>query len=103
PAANAFVSVGAATGSTPTTFGVPGGDPGNQTAAADRNQQRVDLRRLLFELHAEGTLPEQRLILIERVDRHGTGFFRPCHALGERVRIAIARDGEIGAIVADAR
>ena len=73
PAFSASVKVGADSGSTPTTVTAPAyhaADAAEQPAAADRHQHRVE-RRLLREFHAERSLPEQRLGLIERVNGQG--------------------------------
>ena len=47
---------------------VPGGDAADQAASADGNQQGIDSRVLLFELQSNGSLAEQRLGLIVRMN-----------------------------------
>ncbi len=83
--------------------GVPGGDPRDQPAAAHRHQNRIDIRCLRGKLEPERSLPHDGLVLIERRDRHGAGLPRPCLAGGQCIRIAVALDSEVGAIVADTR
>ena len=64
PALNAAWRVGAASGSTATMRmlpSIPRCDAADQSAAADRNQQRVDLGRVLLQLQPHRALAEQRL------------------------------------------
>ena len=56
----------------------------------------------LGEFEADRALAEDRFVLIERVYWHRAGLLRPALAGGERVRIAVALDREVGAVVADA-
>ena len=51
----------------------PRRDPADETAAADRHQQRVDLRRVGLQLQSDRTLPEQRLGLVVGMDRERAG------------------------------
>ena len=81
---------------------VPGGDAADQPAAADGNQQGVEIDDLLLELEADRTLTEQRLILIEGMNRERAGLGGPDLAGGQRVGVALATDDELGAVVADA-
>lgn len=78
PASSALVSVGAASGSTPTTrtFGP-------------------------LELHAYRALPEQRLDLVIRVDRGRPGRGNPALARQERVGVALADNDELRTVVSD--
>ena len=72
PAASAMLSVGASRGSTPIDLDaalVPGGDAADQPAAADRDQQRVEVGRLLLELEADAARAQHGLDLVEGVDR----------------------------------
>src|SRR4029077_18324141 len=80
---------------------IPGGDAGDQAAAAHRDQHRIDIRRLALELEAERSLSHDGFVLIEGRHRHGAGFPHPGFASGERIGVAVALDREIGAIVAD--
>ena len=69
---------------------VPGGDAADQPAAADRDEQRVEVRRLsCASSSAEGALAEQRLGLVVGVDRHA----RRCSRRTPRSRPARRRSG----------
>ncbi len=81
---------------------IPGGNPGDQPAASDRDEERVERRCLAFGFDAERALAENRLGLIVGVDRQGAGSFGPSLACGERVRITRAADEEIGPVIANA-
>src|SRR6185295_482791 len=47
---------------------IPRSDAADQSATADGNQQRVELRCLLLELESDGPLPQQRRLLVEGMD-----------------------------------
>jgi len=81
---------------------IPGGDAADQAAAADRHQQRVELRRLRLPFEADGALPEQRTRLVVRVDLERAVLLRPALARLERVGVALALDHQLGAVGADA-
>jgi hypothetical protein len=85
-----------------TTPGIPGGDTSDQPAAADRNEDGVDIGRLLLEFEAECPLAQDSFVLVERRYRHGAGSLRPCLAGRKRIRVAVALDREVGAVFADA-
>jgi hypothetical protein len=80
---------------------VPCGNAADQSAAADGNQQRVEIGDLLLELQADGTLTKQGLPLIEGVNRERTGLGGEDLAGAERVGIAVAADDELGAAIAN--
>jgi hypothetical protein len=82
---------------------VPRGDAADQPAAADRDEKRVEIGELFFDLAAERRLPKQCLALVEGMDRRGAGLRRPGLARGKRVVVALTADDEIGAIAANAR
>ena len=46
---------------------IPGGDAGDEAAAADGDQQRIEIGDLAFELEADGALALHGLHLVERV------------------------------------
>ena len=105
PAASAVCRVGAVSGSTADdadAAGVPGGDAADQPAAADRHQQRVDLRRVGLDLEPDRALAEQRLRLVVGVHRERAGSRDERLAGGERVGIDLAADHQLGAVAADA-
>src|SRR5215831_790010 len=81
---------------------IPSGDPRDQAASADRHQQRVDIRGLLIELHANAALSQDGFVLVKGMNRHGAALAHPCFAGGERVGIAVTFDDQIGAVLADA-
>ena len=70
--------------------GEPGGDAADQAAAADRDQQGVEIGQLFLELQPERALADQGLGLVEGVDRHRAGLRRPCFARGQRIGVALA-------------
>jgi hypothetical protein len=53
----------------PDPSGIPSGDAADQTATNNRHQERLEVRCLILEFQADGTLSEQRLGLIVSVDR----------------------------------
>jgi hypothetical protein len=59
---------------------VPGTNSADQPAAADRDQERVDLRQVGFQLHSERALAEHRLRLVVRVNRERSGLRDECLA-----------------------
>jgi hypothetical protein len=112
PAFSARCSVGAPSGSTATTLigldaddvnaaAVPGGDAADQPAAADRDQQRIDLRRIAFDLQPDRALPEQRFRLVERMHWQRTRLRHELFAGRQRIGIAIAGDDQLGSVAAD--
>ena len=59
------------------------------------------MRRLLLELQADGALTEQCVRLIVRMDLKRTRVLRPRLALRQRVGVPLARDDELGAVLAN--
>ena len=82
---------------------VPGCDPTDQPAAADRDEQRVDLRQLPLDLRAERRLSQQRLALVEGVHGQRARLSDIGLARRQRVGVALAGDDQVGAVGADAR
>src|SRR5439155_23374192 len=70
----------------------PGGDSGDQSAAADRDKQRVEVWRLFLHLQPDRALPEQRLGLVERMDRERPRLGCPGFARAQGVGVALAND-----------
>ena len=85
----------------PSVARVPAGHAADQPAAADRHQHRVERGRLSGELHAERALAEHRFRLIERVHRERARLGDPVLAGRERVGVALAHHGDVGAVRAD--
>src|ERR1043166_7370422 len=82
--------------------GVPGGDAADQPAAADRDEQGVEIRRIGLDLAADGTLAEHRLRLVIGVDRERAAAGDEFFAGLERVGITLAANDQLGAIAANA-
>ena len=82
---------------------IPGGDAADQPAAADRDKQRIEIARLIFQLLAERALAEKRLGLIEGMHFERAGAGGEFLACGERFGIALAADDQLGALGTDAR
>ena len=61
----------------------------------------VSSSRLLLQLQAEGALPQQRLVLVERVHLERAGAGGPGLAGLQRVGVAVAGDHQRGAVGAD--
>src|ERR1700733_309758 len=80
---------------------VPSRNPGDQAAAADRDQQRGEMSGLTLQLQTDRTLTEQGLDLVEGVNRHRPGAGHPRFARSESFRIALAADDQVCAIVGD--
>src|SRR6185312_5586101 len=82
--------------------GIPGGDTGDQPAATDRNEDGVDIGGLLLEFEAQRSLSHDGFVLVERGYRDGAGLSGPCFAGREGIRVAVALDREVGAVLSDA-
>ena len=80
---------------------VPRGDAADQPAAADRDQQRIQIGDLVLQLQADRCLTKQSLALIEGMNGERSGLRRPGFAGGERVAVADPADYEVGAIIAN--
>src|SRR5260370_15164134 len=81
---------------------IPRSDAPDETAAANGDEQSVQLRALLLEFEADASLTEQGFKLIVGVNAHGAGLRRPSFAGSEGVGIALADDHEVRATMADA-
>ena len=82
---------------------VPGGDAADQPAAADGDQQRVDLGRLPLQLEADAALPQHGLDLVEGVHRERAGLRDIRFAGGQGLGVDLAADRQLRAVAADAR
>ena len=85
------------------TASVPGGDAANQPAAAGRHQDMRQIRRILFELAADGALPGQHIRVVVGVHFQCAGFCLPGARCGQRLGIGRARLHHSRAIAGDAR
>ena len=63
--------------------------PPMQPAAADRHEERLEARRLVRQLRADGALPEKGLGLVERVHRGRARVAR--RSLARRQRVGVPR------------
>jgi hypothetical protein len=77
---------------------VPSCDPGDQTSSANRNKYGVYIGGLLLKLNSDRALAENRLVLVERMHGHRTGFLYPILTCNERVGVQIAFDHKVGAV-----
>ncbi len=82
---------------------IPGRDSTDQPAAADSDQQCLDLRCVRFQLQPDAALAEQGLSLVVGMDRKCPGLGDPALARGQCVGVAIAPDHKLGAIGPDPR
>ena len=75
------------------------GDAGEQAAAADRDEHRVQRFPLPVadDLVADGALPGDDQRVVERVDEGESGFGDQVIAVGLRVRVAVADEDDLGA------
>ncbi len=80
---------------------VPDGGPADQSAPADGDEKRLQVRRLLLELGRDGAGAEERLDLIVGVHAHRARGRDPAFARGEGVGISVSADHEIGAVASD--
>ena len=80
----------------------PGRDTGDQAAAADRHQHRVQVGGLLSQLQTEGALPEDGLALVVGMHAHGARAPLPVLGRGQGVGVAFPGDDQVGAEPADA-
>src|SRR5260370_2424595 len=78
------------------------GDAAEEPAATDGDEKRIELRILLLEFEADGSLTEQSFELIVGVNGHGAGLRGPGFAGGEGIGVALAADDEARATSADA-
>src|SRR5258708_23465138 len=74
----------------------PGGDPADQSAATYPDQDGVDIGTLAFDLCSQRPLSENRVSLIEGMNRHGAGLDLPLLAGRERVVVAFACNDQVG-------
>ena len=82
---------------------VPGGDAADQAAAADRDQQRIEVGRLLLELEADAARAQHGLDLVEGVHGQRARLGDIGLARRQRLGVDLAADGQVGAVAADAR
>src|SRR5690348_2761015 len=69
PAWSAIVSVGEASGSTPTTLTLPRNrDTGDKPTTSDRDKERVEIGALLLHLQPDCPLAQECFTLVEGVD-----------------------------------
>jgi hypothetical protein len=87
----------------PDLAGEPRRDAADQSAAADRQQQRIDRRGVGLDLQSDAALAEQGLRLVEGVDGKSAAFVDEAVAGGQRVGVAVAGDDQLGTVAADAR
>src|SRR5262249_768553 len=80
----------------------PCGNAADQTAAANGDKQRIQVCALLFEFDSDRSLPEERLHLIEGMDRKSTRARNPSLAGCQGIRVALAGHDQIGAIFTQA-
>ena len=75
------------------------GDAGEQAAAADRHEHRVQRLALPVpdDLVADGALPGDDQRIVERVDEREPGLGDQAIAVGLRVRVAVADEDDLGA------
>src|SRR5688572_6651679 len=81
---------------------VPGRDSADQSSAADSDEQRVELWRLILQFQSERTLSEQCLDSFVGMDRKRTGTFDPLLARFERIGVPVAADHELSPIASNA-
>jgi hypothetical protein len=79
----------------------PGGETSDQSSAADRDQQRVDVGQVGVDLAADGALSEQGFGLVERMHGKRTAFPAERFARRQRVGIALARNHQLGRVAPD--
>ncbi|KUG43820.1 hypothetical protein ALP79_200325 [Pseudomonas savastanoi pv. fraxini] len=73
-------------------------DTGDQTAAPDRNKDRIQLPRLLTKnLHRHGALPGNRIGVVIRVDVDETLFVDQFQRIGQRLGEGVAVQHHRGA------
>ena len=73
-------------------------DPGGEAAAADRDQDRLELGQLLGELEADRALAGDHALVLERVDEGGAGLLDAAQRLGERLVEAAPEEHGLGAV-----
>src|SRR5260370_41809147 len=81
---------------------IPRSDAPDETAAANGDEQSVQLRALLLEFEADASLTEQGFKLIVGVNAQSAGLRRPSFAGSEGVGIALANDHDARAKLANA-
>ena len=69
---------------------IPRGNAADQSAAADRDQERVDVGRVLFQFQPDRALAKQGLLLVKGVNRHGAGLRDMDLACRQRIGRALA-------------
>ena len=88
-------------GDDPDPAAKPGGDAADQSAAADRDQQRVDVGQIGVDLAADGALPQQRFRLVEGVHGERAALLAEAFAGRQRVGIAVAGDDQVCRVAPD--
>ena len=81
---------------------MPGGDAADQAAAANRDQQRIELRRLLFEFQRQRALSQHGLVLVKGMDGQRARLLLPFLAGRQGIGIAVAAHHQFGAEIANA-
>ena len=77
-----------------------GGDPGDDAAPADADQDRVDIRRILDQLKAERALPDHDVAVVEGMDHDGAGALRELGGQAQRRGDRLALEHDLGAVAA---
>src|SRR5690606_4471964 len=79
----------------------PARQPADQAAAADGDQERVELGHLGKQPQPYGSLPQDGFHLIESVQRQGAGGLLPRFTRCQGIGIALALYDKLGPVVAD--
>ena len=77
-----------------------GGDAGDQPAAADAEQDGVEVGHLVEELEAERALPDDDVAVVERVDEHGAGALGELGGQAQRRLDRRTLEHDVGAVAA---
>src|SRR5439155_3100494 len=78
-------------------------DTGDEPAAADRDHERVDVRRVREQLERERALSRDHVVVIERVHVRAPALVRDLERGGVRVVVALTREHGLRADALDRR
>ncbi len=80
---------------------VPGRDPADESASADRDEHGVGVEHLLRQLDPDRSLAGDDLRLVERVHHERAGLGRPIAARANDIGVEPVDDRDVGALRAD--